>query len=453
MKIPCSRSAAFLTVVLAFLCAVGLAPASARSPVGHQDAVRPLPENWEARAALKDLIFSSVRDAAAAPRRVLHQTEEPGDVLFQADVQDGAVYLVFTNRSGRGFPMASAGTFIIKRSLKDGRFLHAKVFVQDDADSFLHLFPRGDRTVMDIVLYNVEYQTQVVLPIRFEELLTSPFSRIMDVSDTSVDWSLVLPPEQGTGDIRVADVVSALRARLARLRDMDDGAMDSSGRLVYIATGDPASAGRGGFNCSGFAKWVVDGFYAPLAGRLTDIAELKSRDSDELGKAWSARYEEEQDPYFGLDWSRGLARALAREQTGAMPGPSSLDVRDADRVPWLKDVGYPVESLRGLLYFEAREHPGTIYLGSVNATARAAPAGSSLLLRQHHHVVVLFPYFDADGSFRLVTMERNKETSPASLARRYPGEYVNLVRIDAEGQFSPPEQRVVPQDEIGPKAR
>ena len=35
---------------------------------------------------------------------------------------------------------------------------------------------------MDIVLYNVEFQTHVVLPIRFETLLTSPFARIVDLS-------------------------------------------------------------------------------------------------------------------------------------------------------------------------------------------------------------------------------------------------------------------------------
>ena len=120
-------------------------------------------------------------------------------------------------------------------------------------------------------------------------------------------------------------------------------------------------------------------------------AELRSRDSDLRGTAWSARYEEEQDPYFGLDWSRGLARAWPGAN-GRDAGPGSLDVRDSDRVPWLKDVGYPVESLRSLLYFEAREQPGTIYLGSVNARAKGAPSGSSLLLRQHHHLVVLFPF-------------------------------------------------------------
>jgi hypothetical protein len=122
-----------------------------------------------------------------------------------------------------------------------------------------------------------------------------------------------------------------------------------------------------------------------------------------------------------------------------MPGPDALDVTDADRVPHVKDVGYPVERLPALLYFLSRNRPGTIYLGSVNARAKYAPPGSSMLLRQHHHVVVLLPHFDEEGDFHPVVMERNKETSVASLVKRYGGEYVNLVRVDSTGQFAPPE--------------
>jgi hypothetical protein len=220
---------------------------------------------------------------------------------------------------------------------------------------------------------------------------------------------------------------------------MDDGAMDSSGRLVFIATGNPAPSGLGGFNCSGFAKWVIDGFYSPLTGSLTNIDTLRSRDSDLLGRAWSAKFEEEQDPYFGLDWSRGLARALAEARTGQMPGPEALDVTVSDRFTHVKDVGYRVEDLPGLLYFLARSRPGTIYLGSVNARSKGAPEGASMLLRQHHHVVVFLPFFDEDGGFHAVVMERNKETGVPSLIRRYKGEYINLVRADSGGQFDPPE--------------
>ena len=345
--------------------------------------------------------------------------------------------MVFANRQGRSYPLAGTGTFIIKRSLKDGSFLHAKVFLQNDPDCYLRLFPRDDRTVMDIVLFGVPFQSEVALPVSFERLLTAPLSRIMDLSSGSVDWPLVLSPGQGQEDTRLSQVVNEIRGRLKGLRDMDDGAMDAAGRLVAIATGLPAQGRQGGFNCSGFAKWVVDGFYAPLAGHDTDIAALKSRDAMRENR-WSARLEEELDPYFGLDWSRGLARSVVLARSGTAARDEQVDVRDADRVPYVTDAGYPVPSLRFLLYFLARKDPGTLYVGSVNAPSSAAAREGTPSLRQHHHLVVLFPYFDARGSFQVVVMERNIETSIVSLDRRYAGEYVHLVRIDASGPFSLP---------------
>ena len=425
--------------LLLFAFLPGIAPLGAWTAVGADVALRPVPENWEARTSLRETIFAPVLDAAAAPRRLVTQTESPVDVLFHTQIQDKALYMVFENRNGKRFPLAGAGTFIIKRSLHDGSFVQAKVFIQNDPGCYLRLFPEpDDRTAMDIVLYNEEFQTHVVIPVPFRDLLTSPFTRIVDLSRSSVDWPLVMAPEQGPGDARLAGIVQTLRGRIKGLLDMDDGAMDASGKLVFIATGAAAPPRKGGFNCSGFAKWVIDGFYLPLTGTFTDINALRSRDSDLLGKAWSARYEEEQDPYFGLDWSRGLARALEDARTGVMPGPDALDVTDADRVPHVKDVGYSVERLPALLYFLSRNRPGTIYLGSVNARAKYAPSGSSMLLRQHHHVVVFLPYFDEEGDFHPVVMERNKETSAASLVKRYGGEYVNLVRVDSTGQFAPP---------------
>jgi hypothetical protein len=435
MKTLCSRNACLILFVLG----IGISPLGAWTPIGDQTMLRPVPENWEARMLLQEVIFAPVLDAAASPRRIVAQTEAGDDVSFKAEIQDDAVYLEFANRKGKSFPLAGAGTFIIKRSLRDGSFLQAKIFVQNDPDCFVRLFPEGDRTAMDIVLYDVSFQSRVILPSPFQELLTSSFSRIVDLSRPSVDWSLVFAPSQGPDDARLERIVKTLRGRLGKLRDMDDGAMDADGRLVFISTGKPAPPGLGGFNCSGFAKWVIDGFFLPLTGSLTNINVLRSRDSDLLGKAWSARFEEEQDPYFGLDWSRGLARALGNVRTGHMPAPESLDVADGDRFTYVKDVGYRVERLPGLLYFLAREYPGTIYLGSINASSKGAPIGASLLLRQHHHVVVLFPFFDVDGSFHPIVMERNKETSVSSLVGRYGGEFINLVKIDSTGQFAPPD--------------
>ena len=52
--------------------------------------------------------------------------------------------------------------------------------------------------------------------------------------------------------------------------------------------------------------------------------------------------------------------------------------------------------------------------------------------------IVLLPYFDASGAFRVAVMERNLQTSISSLVRRYGAEYVHLVRIDPRGAFDPP---------------
>jgi hypothetical protein len=257
----------------------------------------------------------------------------------------------------------------------------------------------------------------------------------MEWSAAVVNWPLVLAPAPGPGDQRLGGIVKTLQPLLPRLRDMDDGAMDGTGRLVSIASG--AAAPRGGFNCSGFAKWVVDALYAPLAGKPMDIAPLKSRNAARTN-SWSTRFEEELDPYFGLDWSRGLARAAAQARTGVTPSDEQIDVRDSDYLPYIKDVGYPVAKLEYLLYFLTRKNPGTIYVGSVNAPSLLAVSEGTPTLRQHHHVIVLFPYFDLKGVFQVAVMERNVRTSLASLTRRYGNEYAHLVRIESTGSFAPP---------------
>jgi hypothetical protein len=407
----------------------------AGSQLGAPASLSVPPENWEARSRLTDTIFAPVRSAGAAGRLVIAQTSGASKVLFRPDVQSGALYLVFANQTGGVYPLDGAGTFIIKRSLTDGSFLQAKVFMQDGPGTYVRFFPQGERTLMDVVLFGEPFQSRIVLPVSFDRLLVSPLSSIVEWSSAVVSWPIIFAPAPGAGDNRLAAMVQTLKSRLPGLRDMDDGAMDGEGRMVYIATTAPAV--KGCFNCSGFAKWVVDGLYAPLAGRTMDIALLKSRNAAR-NNPWSARFEEELDPWFGLDWCRGLARTVAQVQTGTAPTDAQIDVRDSDRVPYIRDVGYPVSKLEYLLYFLARANPGMLYIGSVNAPSAGVKSEGTPTLRQHHHLVVLFPYFDATGAFRVAVMERNLQTSLASLTRRYGSEYVHLVRISSEGSFALP---------------
>src|SRR5271157_2842398 len=261
MRIPFWRDLTFSLAVMALAGVNGVAS----SEIGAPAASGVPPENWEARSKMSDTIFAPIHDAAAVGRQVIVQSAGAARVQFQPDEQSGALYLVFANQSGADYPVDGAGTFIIKRSLRDGSFIQAKVFVQDGPGTYLRLFPQGDRTFMDVYLFGEPFQTRVALPVSFDRLLTAPLSSIVEWSAAVVNWPLVLAPAPGPADRRIMEIVRVLTSRLPGLRDMDDGAMDGAGRMVYIASGTPA--GRGGFNCSGFAKWVVDSLYAPLAGK------------------------------------------------------------------------------------------------------------------------------------------------------------------------------------------
>jgi hypothetical protein len=410
------------------VAALGLILALAAPGAGAAGAS--LPDNADARALLGDVIFAPVREAAAARARSVRGPETGEKTYFRAEVKGGSLYLVFSRFPEGGETMAAAGTFIIKRAMKTGEFIQAKLFLQDDPGFFVRFFPAQDRSAMEVFAIGETFHREVMIAMPFDRLLTAPFSEIRGLTSAVVDWDAVLPAERTQADARVERIVSAIRPRLAGLADVEDGAMDGQGRFVFIADERPQN-GKGGFNCSGFSKFVVDGFFKPLTGSLLGIEELKARDPEGRKNPLAARYEEARDSYFGLDWSRNLARYLEQARGGGpLPEPAFADVTDGTLFPYRPDIGYPIADIQTVLYHLWRQEPGSLYLGTVSKEASdGAP------VRQYHHIAVFFPYRDGKGSYRLVVMERNLETSTASLQRRFPGEFVHLVRIATDGTF------------------
>jgi len=392
-----------------------------------------IPENAEARALLKETIFAPIRTAADAARRVVNQRETDTRVLFQANVEADNLYLIFANEIRASFPLAGAGNWVIKRSLADGSFLQAKIFLGGEEERCVRIRPQGERSVLDLYMLGGAYQTGVNLPLSFEKVLTTSFADLRRYTERVVDWDALLSTDRTGADARVERVAGTVRSLLSGLRDVDDGAPDEAGRPVFIATGQPQGRG-GGFNCSGFAKWIVDGFYKPLVGRGTGIEAMKERREDR-GNRWTRPLERTRDPFFGLDWSRNLALALQAARIGAPDAPSAdpadVDVRDVAGFEYEPNVGYAVADLPRILFRLVQDDPGSFYLGSINQTGGSPP------LRTHFHLVALFPYRDADGRFRTAVMERNTETGLESLVSRFGNCYVHLVHLDTEGEFSP----------------
>jgi hypothetical protein len=98
----------------------------------------------------------------------------------------------------------------------------------------------------------------------------------------------------------------------------------------------------------------------------------------------------------------------------------------------VSEAGFGIEGLGPLLYTLAIDEPGYIYLGAINNDLGPRPR-----MRQYFHIAVFIPYFDDAGVFHVTLFESASENSFNRFRIRYPGHYINLVRIPVEGRFEP----------------
>jgi hypothetical protein len=330
-----------------------------------------------------------------------------------------------------------------------------RIFLRSDYNTYVQFRPLNDeKCLMDAVLYDGYVVRALPLPIPFERLYTLPVEEALRLAGNRFPRRY-FDPEPGTfRDSRA--FVSRVRARLSELSFLDDGAQDENGDFVFIKT-LKAQVGRGGVNCSGFAKWVVDGILRPITGERLPIAPLKAP-YGERGTPFTETWEESRDPFFGLDWCRNLAsRAGAVLRSPVYGNLDEIEVRawpfsqvitrqagGSSVYPYpgyLQNAGFGLEGLHPLLYTLAIDEPGHIYLAAVNDEIAAPvtldnPRGLPQL-RQYYHIAVLVPFFNERGIFQVVVFESAEETSFSRFKTRYPGQFVNLVRIPIEGAFDP----------------
>jgi hypothetical protein len=414
-----------------------------------------LPENWETRAYFETQIFSPLSRLSPSRRRRYNQIEDSRTVSFRIETRDKSAFLLFVGEDETGrFSLLNRGNISIRRDRQDGGFKYMTVLLRDRADCYARMYPVDEKdpleskTGLEVVLFGIPIYRDVNLPLKFRSVLTLPFSRIMHYTRDRVKWARILT--RGTTLPVITHMVEKIRDELPDLTDLEDGAYNKKGEAVFIQSEERSP---GGMNCSGFAKWIVDGFYYPIKKEYIDIKKLKERLLKARGNRWSEKYELERDPYFGLDWSRNLALALEQATNNGNTGSSTrtsadkdagsqnqmtaadaeaFDVVSVDYHDYVEDVGYPLESLELLMFLLALDSPDSFFLGSINVEYGSEPS-----LRQHTHLVVLVPTFSPRGSFETLVFEINRETGVKSLINRYKDGYIHLVRIKATESFQP----------------
>lgn len=314
--------------------------------------------------------------------------------------------------------------YSIVRNSYTGKVERLEVFFDRDKVLRLTLTPQHERSMMNLYVHNQLVTGTISVPFSVRQLFRLEVVEMLSLTERWISWKNVLSPYD--------DRHSAVRAaaelfieHVGKIPDADDGARDKNGRYVYIDDGSPQK-GKGGLNCSGFAKWIVDSMYYHVTGTYVTIAELKKRHTSIRGTKWSKVHETSRDPYFGLDWTRNLAMVYNAAVLDEFSQGADHDVTDVPYFSYTPDAGYPVEDIAAILYILAVRRPGMFYAASINTAYGSAP-----VLRQHVHVAVFFPYFTRDGSYKLVQLERGYRSTPESLRERYPGSMVHFTQLPA----------------------
>lgn len=219
------------------------------------------------------------------------------------------------------------------------------------------------------------------------------------------------------------EILESIREYLPELVISKTGAIDAAGNYT--------KGSGNGLNCSGFAKWIVDGFYTPIAEKedyiykYMSLVKLREKHIGERGGAETLEFEYTRDPFFALDWTRNIASELSKARKDFLTSYKGHDVCDFD---YSIDKGFLTKDIPDKLKKLAKKFPNRIYLGAING-----PYGSPNLW-QYYHVVVFIPYLK-DGEIEIAVLETDQETSFEYLWKRYPDTYCHLVWIENTGDF------------------
>jgi hypothetical protein len=440
-----------LSFAAAFLFAV-LVPLAARDV-----PLREISDDAGLRRELKDSYFTDT-PARVMARRPITRTLPGGDeVQVRVETSPSGFTVLLARKAAGAFPGWAQGSWALVRNRRTGEAVHIRIFLRSDPYTYIQIRPDeadAGKTLLDAVVYEAFVGRGLPLPVSFDRAVTMSLGDILALAGERFPIRYYEPLGDDYRNIR--DFVAGVRATIGGLEFGDDGAIDEHGEYVYIETLEPQiaetegnQAGKPGLNCSGFAKWVIDGLLKPLTGRRLTINELKAPYGDRgtgITQPWDAL----RDLFFGLDWTRNLAAAVQKTLYPSSPvllpdfevwhAPFTQILARKDGITEILsypehiiDTGFAAEGISPLLYTLAIDEPGNIYLAAISDDR----GGPRPRLRRYFHVAVLVPYFDENNIFRVVVFESAEETRFSRFRTRYPGNFINLARVPIEGAFDP----------------
>ncbi|HOV13721.1 MAG TPA: hypothetical protein PK771_05515, partial [Spirochaetota bacterium] len=204
---------------------------------------------------------------------------------------------------------------------------------------------------------------------------------------------------------------------------VEDGARNELGEFVHIGNNKLQNEKKYGFNCSGFVKDVVDNY---IKYKLNDfkwlpIAELTVKRTEERKVTTYSFYENQLDPYFGLDWTKNLI-----DKINSLCGytEENAEIYKSDKYSNIYENGeYDFSDLKEVLFRAQQSDSKYFYILVFNKFKVSPPSIPSF-----YHMAIAVPYFK-NNHFYIRVFESGEETSFLNLSKIHSNEKVAIFRV------------------------
>lgn len=364
------------------------------------------------------------------------------------------------------FPGDACGSWVLLRDIKTGKPQCVRLFFGQSSEMFIQFSPANNNTIRaDFIIGNSYAARGVPIGISFNQLYTASVAKILSFTANTLPWRYAdIHPGLYHDNMQMIGVI---RKNLERIMYTEDAAYDELGKPVRISTGKPRTVtavelreNKLSLSSAGFIKWIIDGLVEPLSGSYTYLEPLKKQtvELNPLSHAGivnagrTSQAGEKTQPIavsFSLNWTRNLAaaRLSAHAKKTYMYNESGMDVKVEpfsgelaedgtvhQSIGYIENCGYQIARLRSLLYVLAVSDPSYCYLAAVRQSFQN---GNDPELYMFNEAAILFPYFDAKGTFNCVVFENGKELSLSQFVSRYDNCFVHLTRVLTSRDFFP----------------
>ena len=351
----------------------------------------------------------------------------------------------------------ACGSFVLYRNKVNGAPQKIQWFFNADSEVYLEFYPSGAKTYVDLVIYSCYAIRKVSVPLgsTFDRLYTASFNDIYRWTSSIVPWEKVtVVPGQYKEMLLMSILISK---ELPKIKYFDQGCYNEDDTLCSIFTAKPIvlkdsdgndyypdTKGMLWLDSEGFLKWIIDGIVKPISGTKLKIEDItrptvnynEISKNGVLSQDWSLS--------ISLDVVRNLAScALDVRSYGMYEEPFKMvdvaanyfvGMKKSNLKPntffYMKDIGYKIEMLNGLLYVLANIEPSYFYLAAIRNSSNVK--AEEFVFNQS---AILFPYFDDNGHFDCVVFEKGKEYSFSDFIKLHPGTYIHLERVKSTEYF------------------